>query len=290
MHCDTVYKNLVEDILENGSWRNTRSGRCLSTFGKFVEFDLREGFPLLTTKKMAIRAMVGELLWFINGETTIEELKYRTFGDKDIDKWTIWTEDFNRFAQTEQYENYYQENKHSVDPIMNLGPVYGKQWYHQLRDVVERIKDNPTDRRLLVNSWNVDELEQMALPPCHYAFQFYVDGDYIDVMWHQRSVDVGLGLAFNISSYAMLLHIVASITNKKPRYVKASLGDVHLYENSIDAVKLQISREPLPLMQYKLPFKIASFEDLDSVTTDDFMHSFKNYVSHEAIKIDVCVG
>lgn len=190
MHCDIVYEDYINNILDKGEWRETRSGKCLSTFGEFLEFDLREGFPLLTTKFVSPRAIIGELLWFMIGETTIEALKYRTFGDRESERKTIWCPDFERWSQTEFYQDTYCTNiagRVVVPTETELGPIYGYQWAYQLPGIIEQIRSNPTDRRLVVNSWDYLQLDEMALPPCHYSFQFYVSGEYIDLMWHQRS-------------------------------------------------------------------------------------------------------
>lgn len=288
MNGDKVYKKLVEEVLQEGNWRDTRSGNCLSTFGKFIEFDLRDGFPLLTTKFVSPRAIIGELLWFINGEHTISDLKYRTFGDENSERNTIWCPDFKRWTNTDEYRDlqYYGV---AVD---TLGSIYGVQWFEQLREVVERINSNPFDRRLIVDSWDFEALHEMALPPCHYAYQFYVDGDYIDLMWHQRSVDVFLGLPFNIASYSLLLHIVCRLTGKTPRLLKASLGDVHLYDNSIEAVKEQVSRSSKDsfYLAEDLGFDEFNWEAIEELTADDLLHLFKDYQHHPSIKVEVCVG
>lgn len=290
MHVDLAYNAIAQSVLDEGELRQTRSGDTISTFGKFIELDLREGFPLLTSKKMFLRNIIGELIWFTCGETTISSLKHRTFGNESSDKWTIWTNDFERYSKTQAYiDNMVERQKGFGD----LGPIYGEQWYPQLKEAIEKIKTDPTDRRILVNAYNVQELDKMALPPCHMLYQFYVSKDgYLDLMWYQRSIDIFLGFPYNIASYALLMHVVCEITGLKPRYLKCALGDAHLYTNSIDAIKTQTSRKPYPMMKLdteKMPV-IRELDDMKRLTADDFLPMFKSYQSHDALRVDLLVG
>jgi len=300
------YLDLLKDILENGSEREDRTGvGTISVFGRQIRFDLTKGFPAVTTKKLAWRAVVSELLWFLEGSTSehrLAELKndgkpYSELSEKE--RKTIWTDN----AENQGKQLGYKDGE--------LGPVYGKQWRNwisavevkdpityfdgevevvkgynvyydiikndQIMTVIKQIKRNPTSRRLMVNAWNAGQLNLMALPPCHYGFQFYVDGDKLSLMWNQRSVDSACGLPFNIASYALLLHIIAYMTNKIPYELIGNLGDCHIYKNHIDGVREQIKRTPHKLPTLKLPE--VYWSDLDSyleqVKTSDF--TLENY-------------
>ncbi|MGG3843837.1 thymidylate synthase [Anoxybacillus kestanbolensis] len=261
------YLQLLEDILQNGVYKDDRTGTgTLSVFGRQLRFDLREGFPLLTTKKLHIRSIIHELLWFLNGDTNIRYLK-----ENSVTIWDEW-----------------------ADENGDLGPVYGAQWrswkgadgrtIDQISEVIEQIKTNPNSRRLLVSAWNVAELDRMKLPPCHYAFQFYVENGMLSCMWQQRSVDTFLGLPFNIASYALLTHMVAQQCNLQPKELIFTGGDVHLYMNHIEQAKLQLTREPRPLPKLIIKRKPASifeyrFEDFEIV----------DYDPHPHIKADVSI-
>ncbi|MBE2940333.1 thymidylate synthase [Anoxybacillus flavithermus] len=261
------YLQLLEDILQNGVYKDDRTGTgTLSVFGRQLRFDLREGFPLLTTKKLHIRSIIHELLWFLSGDTNIRYLK-----ENSVTIWDEW-----------------------ADENGDLGPVYGAQWrswkgadgrtIDQISEVIEQIKTNPNSRRLLVSAWNVAELDRMKLPPCHYAFQFYVENGMLSCMWQQRSVDTFLGLPFNIASYALLTHMVAQQCNLQPKELIFTGGDVHLYMNHIEQAKLQLTREPRPLPKLIIKRKPASifeyrFEDFEIV----------DYDPHPHIKADVSI-
>lgn len=261
------YLQLLEDILQNGVYKDDRTGTgTLSVFGRQLRFDLREGFPLLTTKKLHIRSIIHELLWFLSGDTNIRYLK-----ENGVTIWDEW-----------------------ADENGDLGPVYGAQWrswkgadgrtIDQISEVIEQIKTNPNSRRLLVSAWNVAELDRMKLPPCHYAFQFYVENGMLSCMWQQRSVDTFLGLPFNIASYALLTHMVAQQCDLQPKELIFTGGDVHLYMNHIEQAKLQLTREPRPLPKLIIKRKPASifeyrFEDFEIV----------DYDPHPHIKADVSI-
>ena len=200
------YLKILTDVILLGEPRNDRTGTgTVSIFDSYAKFDLREGFPAVTTKRLAWKSVVGELLWFLSGSTNLHDLRVFTFG-RDEGQWTIWTPNYEDQAISMGYDNG------------NLGPVYGKQWRKfggrdQILELIEGLKNNPHGRRHLVSAWNVAELDKMALPPCHYGFQCYVSNDgYLDLKWAQRSVDCFLGLPFNIASYALLTHILAKLT------------------------------------------------------------------------------
>jgi thymidylate synthase len=261
------YLNLLEDILENGVKKSDRTGTgTISVFARQLRFDLQEGFPLLTTKKLHIKSILHELLWFLKGDTNIKYLK-----ENGVSIWDEW-----------------------ADENGNLGPVYGSQWrkwetksgefIDQIEQVVNEIKHNPNSRRLLVNAWNVGEIENMKLPPCHYAFQFYVADGKLSLMWQQRSVDTFLGLPYNIASYAFLTYMVAQQCDLEVGELIFSGGDVHLYLNHLEQAKLQLSREPKKLPQLEIKRKPNSIFDYKY---EDF--EIKNYDAHPHIKGAVSV-
>ena len=307
------YLDLLKDILEHGTVRDDRTGvGTISVFGRQIRFNMQKGFPIVTTKKLFFRSVVSELLWFLEGSTNEHRLAEIKNDNKPYDqltykeKHTIWTDNFDKQGRDLGYDDG------------ELGPVYGSQWRHfvsaievrdrlsgskdlynvyyvpvtkdQIVDVIEQIKTNPTSRRLLVSAWNAGVIEQMALPPCHYAFQFYIDCDKLSLMWNQRSVDSATGLPFNISSYALLLCIVARMTNKIPYELIGNLGDTHIYKNHIDNVKIQIKRTPHELPQLQLP-ENADYSSIDSflksVKTSDF--KLLNYEHDDALKYPMAV-
>ena len=284
------YLDLLKDILENGSEREDRTGvGTVSVFGRQLRFKMSDGFPAVTTKSLAWRAVISELLWFLEGSTNehrLAEIKndnkpYSELTEKERN--TIWTLN----AENQGASLGYKDGE--------LGPVYGKQWrswlgFDQITTVINEIKNNPTSRRLLVNAWNVSELKNMSLPPCHYGFQFYVDGDKLSLMWSQRSVDSFLGLPFNIASYALLLHIIAYMTNKIPYELIGNLGDTHIYKNHIEQVKEQLKRTPHKLPTLKLPdidWNRGIDEILKQVKTSDFV--LENYEHDSTIKAPMAV-
>jgi thymidylate synthase len=261
------YLDLLNDILENGVKKDDRTGTgTLSVFGRQLRFDLQKGFPLLTTKKLHIRSIIHELLWFLSGDTNIKYLQ-----ENGVTIWDEW-----------------------ADENGDLGPVYGAQWrswkgadgqtIDQISEVIEQIKTNPNSRRLLVSAWNVAEIDKMKLPPCHYAFQFYVADGKLSCMWQQRSVDTFLGLPFNIASYALLTHMIAQQCDLEVGELIFTGGDVHLYLNHIEQAKLQLTREPRPLPKLVIKRKPDSifgykFEDFEIV----------DYHPHPHIKAPVAV-
>lgn len=245
------YLDLLQHILDEGQYKADRTGTgTYSVFGYQMRFDLSEGFPVLTTKKLHLRSIIYELLWFLKGESNIKYLK-----DHNVSIWDEW-----------------------ADEDGNLGPVYGKQWrkwecadgrvIDQISNLIEQIKKNPDSRRLIVSAWNVADIDQMKLPPCHVLFQFYISNGEISCQLYQRSADVFLGVPFNIASYALLLMMIAQVCDLKPKEFIHTFGDVHIYSNHIDQVKLQLSRTPkkLPVMKINPDVKSIfdfQFEDFE---------------------------
>ena len=359
---DLDYQNLLKDILENGTKKQTRNGEVISVFGRQIRHKMSDGFPLLTTKKMAFKTMVVELLWFLSGDTSIEYLLKNNCN--------IWTGD--------AFRNYWECNKIQSNPKWlkpvtysngnvgaelynieefidkiktddefakkwgDLGPIYGKQWrswtnfivkpglvdrgngiynenywdvdkpIDQIANLINDLKTNPDSRRLMVSAWNVGELDQMVLPPCHYSFQVYtreltpdervkyfeknpeswpdnemsnVPKRAISLMWNQRSVDFGLGAPFNIASYGLLLGIIAKEVNMVPDELIGNLGDVHLYLDHIEPIKEQLTREPfeLPTLKIEDEVKWQEGDCLPYYSPNDF--TLENYQSHLAIKL-----
>lgn len=261
------YLDLLRHILDTGVEKTDRTGTgTISCFGYQMRFNLADGFPLVTTKKLHLKSIIHELLWFLKGETNIAYLT-----ENGVSIWNEWA--------NEQGE---------------LGPVYGKQWrswegaggveVDQIKDVVEQIKKNPDSRRLIVSAWNVADLPKMALMPCHTLFQFYVADGKLSCQLYQRSADVFLGVPFNIASYALLTLMMAQVCGLEPGDFVHSFGDVHIYSNHMEQVKLQLSREPFPLPQMKLNPEVKSIFDF---RFEDF--TLENYQSHPAIKAPVAV-
>lgn len=239
------YLDLLRNVIENGAERRDRTGvGTKSLFGTTLRFDMSKGeFPLLTTKAMSIRSILGELAWFLKGSTNVHELAEITFGDKDHR--TIWTDNYNHQAKELGYENG------------ELGPIYGKQWRKwndnkdQISDLIHGLCTEPYSRRHLVSAWNPSDIKAMSLPPCHYAFQCYVNDGLLSLMWQQRSVDLFLGLPYNIASYAALLLILCQVTGYRPGELIFNGGDTHVYLTHLDQCKEQLDRKPLPLPKLK---------------------------------------
>ena len=246
------YLDLLRETLEYGACRNDRTGTgTLSLFGKQLRCDLGEGFPLLTTKKMHIKSIIHELLWFLRGETNIAYLQ-----KNGVHIWDKWADEYGELGHTYGYQWRYWT-------------AFDEQRIDQVRDVVDAIRTDPDSRRLIVSAWNVAELPHMALPPCHVLFQFYVTADYrLSCQVYQRSADVFLGLPFNIASYALLTHMIAKVTNLRVGELVFALGDVHLYHNHIDQARLQLSRQPHRLS--KLFFQ-PIIRDIDSFEYGDML-------------------
>ncbi|MFC4872494.1 thymidylate synthase [Negadavirga shengliensis] len=261
------YHQLLQHILDTGVQKGDRTGTgTISVFGYQMRFNLQEGFPLVTTKKCHVRSIIHELLWFLNGDTNIQYLR-----DNKVSIWDEW-----------------------ADENGDLGPVYGYQWRHwpdgeggeidQIKNLVHQIKTNPNSRRLIVSAWNVADVDQMALPPCHLLFQFYVAEGRLSCQLYQRSADVFLGVPFNIASYALLLSMIAQVCDLQPGEFVHTFGDAHLYNNHIDQARLQLSRNPRPLPQLKLNPEIR---DIFGFRYEDF--EILNYDPHPHIKAAVAI-
>lgn len=261
------YLELLDHVLKNGTPKHDRTGTgTISVFGYQMRFNLEEGFPLLTTKKLHLKSILHELLWFISGDTNVKYLQ-----DNKVRIWDEW-----------------------AGKDGDLGPVYGYQWrswpaadgrkIDQLSEVIKGIKESPDSRRHIVSAWNVGEIDRMALPPCHILFQFYVSEGRLSCQFYQRSCDIFLGVPFNIASYALLTLMVAQVTGLKPGELIHTLGDAHIYLNHIEQVKLQLTREP-----YALP-KMSLNKDITDITKfryEDF--TLSDYIAHPNIKGDISV-
>ncbi|MBM3440439.1 MAG: thymidylate synthase [Bacteroidetes bacterium] len=261
------YHQLLQHILDHGTQKTDRTGTgTISVFGYQMRFNLAEGFPLVTTKKVHLKSIVHELLWFLKGETNIAYLK-----ENGVSIWDEW-----------------------ADANGELGPVYGKQWrswegangvvVDQVKDLIAQIKSNPDSRRLIISAWNVADLPKMALMPCHTLFQFYVADGKLSCQLYQRSADVFLGVPFNIASYALLVLMVAQVCDLQPGDFVHTFGDVHIYNNHLEQVKLQLSRTPYPLPVMKINPEV---KDIFSFRFEDF--TLENYQCHPAIKAPVAV-
>jgi len=261
------YLDLMKHVLKNGTRREDRTGTgTLSVFGHQMRFDLSQGFPLLTTKKLHLKSIIYELLWFLRGDSNVKYLQ-----DHGVNIWNEW-----------------------ADPSGELGPVYGAQWrswktadgraIDQISQVIDQIKINPNSRRLIVSAWNVAEISKMALPPCHLLFQFYVAGGKLSCQLYERSADIFLGLPFNIASYSLLTLMVAQVCNLEPGDFVHTLGDAHLYSNHFEQARLQLERQPLKLPQMKINPSVSSIFDFDY---DDF--ELAGYQAHPHIKAEVAV-
>lgn len=288
-----TYLKLCRDVLEKGSLKSDRTGTgTLSYFGYQMRFNLQEGFPLLTTKKVHFHSVLGELLWFISGETNIRPLVMQK-----IRIWNEWPyENYKKSSdyQGEDMDAYIKriiEDEDFARKHGDLGPVYGVQWRNfngvdQLLEIENEIKTNPHSRRLLISAWNPPKIKEMLLPPCHLLMQFYVspDGETLSLQLYQRSADIFLGVPFNIASYSLLLHMMAHATGKKVGEFVMTIGDAHIYTNHFEQVKEQLTREPLPLPSIKIKRKVNSIIDIkyEDIELIDYNH-------HPAIKAIVSV-
>lgn len=256
------YLELLKNILKNGKKKEDRTGvGTISLFGTQTRYDLNEGFPLVTTKKIHLKSIIYELLWFLKGDTNIKYLQ-----EHNVRIWNEW-----------------------ADENGNLGPVYGKQWrdfngVDQIKNVVETLKKNPNSRRIIVSAWNPEVVDRMALPPCHTMFQFYVIDNKLSCQLYQRSADCFLGVPFNIASYSLLTMMMAQVTGLKLGEFIHTTGDTHIYLNHIDQVNLQLTREPYPLPKMKIN---PDIKDIFSFDYDDF--ELVDYVCHPTIKAEVAV-
>ena len=293
---DKKYQQLLSDIIEFGVEKKDRTGTgTISEFGHQIRHKMSEGFPILTTKKMAWKQIVSELLWFLTGQTNIAFLhKHNNHiwdGDayKNYCKWV--GPRFEPLTQ-EEFINKIKTDNEFAKKWGDLGPIYGKQWrkwkgengrIDQIQKLIDELKTNPDSRRLMVSAWNVGELDQMVLPPCHYGFQIWTREEngkrYISLLWNQRSVDTFLGLPFNIASYGLLLHIIANEVNMIPDELIGNLGDTHLYLNHIEQAKEQIGRTSFDLPQLKTS---AKMDGICCNVPDDFV--LEGYQYHPTIK------
>ncbi len=253
------YLDMLRYVLENGVDKMDRTGvGTRSVFGQQMRFDLSRGFPLMTTKKMHLKSIIHELLWFIKGDTNVKYLQ-----DNGVRIWNEW-----------------------ADENGDLGPIYGSQWRNwngegidQLAQVVDKLKNNPNDRRMIVSAWNVSKIPEMHLPPCHMMFQFYVANGKLSCMLYQRSCDMFLGVPFNIASYALLTMMLAQVCNLEPGEFVHTLGDTHIYHNHFEQVKEQLRREPLPLPTMRLNPQV---KDINDFKYEDF--TLENYECYGAYK------
>ena len=326
---DKAYQQLLSDIIEFGVEKEDRTGTgTISVFGKQIRHKMSEGFPLLTTKKMHWKSIVTELIWFLRGDTNIKYLV-----DNGCNIWNgdayktyerVWNWDLDEPLPINEFIERIKTDNNFATMWGNLGPIYGKQWrswktnktvvvghngnhnefgnvvIDQITNLINELKTNPDSRRLMVNAWNVGELDQMILPPCHYGFQLYTrkttrdekivnPGKYraISLMWNQRSVDTFLGLPFNIASYGLLLEIIAKEVDMIPDELIGNLGDTHLYKNHIEQAKEQISREPFELPNLKMnPIFLANLEHkgFDEAINGQVNFELEGYQSHPTIK------
>ena len=326
MQIDKQYQLLLQDILDNGITKSDRTGTgTISVFGRQIRHKMSDGFPLLTTKKMAWKVMVTELLWFLRGETNIKFLldydchiwdgdAYKNY-DKLFDSYhPPFSGPYPKRLTKEEFIKEIKTNKSFEEEYGDLGPIYGRQWrdwngLDQIQNLIDELKTNPDSRRLMVNAWNVGELDKMVLPPCHYGFQVYTrkttrdekiinPGKYraISLIWNQRSVDTFLGLPFNIASYGLLLEIIAKEVNMIPDELIGNLGDTHLYLNHIEQAKEQISRNPYDLPKVEITERNwyqhqLVKERLGEKTLDEKLKSYRpdcfeliGYQSHDKIK------
>ena len=285
-----AYIDLLTYILENGDRKEDRTNTgTISSFGHQLSFDLSKGFPAVTTKSLAWKGVVSELLWFLEGssdERRLAEIRFNKNREEltDLSKFsTIWTDNADNQGKNLGYEN--------TEIKKELGPVYGVQWREwdgkdQIKDLLQNLKDNPDSRRHILSAWNVGKIDTMALPPCHVMSQFYVNEGTISCHMYQRSADMFLGVPFNIASYALLLSIFGEILGLQPKKFVHSFGDAHIYLNSLDQVREQISREPFDLPTLVMP-KLSSLDDLSSCSIDDF--KLNNYEHHPAIKAKMAI-
>lgn len=304
------YLSLVQEILDKGEVKKDRTGvGTISLFGAQRRYDLRQGFPLVTTKKVNLKNVVVELLWFLSGDTNIQYLVKH-----DVNIWNEWSyqiylEQNNLLEKYPRYSEAWKENmaefvgKMKVDDEFakqwgELGPIYGKQWRRwegkdgveidQIKNLIDLIKNDPTSRRLIVSGWNVGEIQELikhhhhAPPPCHTLFQFNVSGQRLDLQLYQRSADTALGVPYNIASYALLLMIVAQETGLEPGVFVHTIGDAHIYSNHVEGMKLQLTREPFALPSLKINKK-----PMAELTPDDFI--LENYHCHPFIKFQIAV-
>lgn len=318
---DKQYLDLLKDILDNGIEKETRAGKVKSVFGRMMHFNLKEGLPILTTKKMYAKGIIHELLWFLKGDTNIKYLvdnnvhiwdddAYRYYCElikKNNDKEKIYSAIKPNIVEFLSKEEFLQNVKNNVEILLSygnytfgdLGPVYGKQWRSfgvtetdQIQNIINTLKTNPDDRRMLCVTFNPDVVNKVALPPCHTMIQFYTkplaNGKReLSCMWSQRSVDAPLGLGFNVLSYSLLTHMIAQVCDMEIGEVICSLGDCHIYLNQLDGVKEQLTRNP---HKFDLPFLELNpmIKNIDDFKYEDF--KIINYQSYDKIQMPLSVG
>lgn len=280
------YHDLLQHILDHGKYRDDRTGTgTYSVFGYQMRFNLQDGFPLLTTKKLHIPSIFHELLWFVSGNTNIRYLQ-----DNGVRIWNEWADENGDLGPVygAQWRNWRKTTRHtkwSTNDCLGFPTVtYRQESVDQLANVISEIKRNPNSRRLIVSAWNVGDIDKMALPPCHTLFQFYVDGGKLSCQLYQRSGDGFLGVGYNIASYALLTHMIAHITELDVGELIISLGDAHLYADHVEQAKLQLTREPYPLPQLRIKRKVT---DIDDFKFEDF--EVVGYQAHPHIKARVSV-
>ncbi len=286
------YLDLCQKVLDFGEQKSDRTGTgTISYFGHQMRFNLQEGFPMMTTKRLYYRAVFHELLWFISGSTNITYLVRN-----NVRIWNEWA--YERFVKSDDYQNETIEEyieKIKVDDEFarkhgELGPVYGKQWrdfngVDQLQNVIDLIKHNPDSRRIILSAWNPGEIDQMALPPCHLLMQFYVSKDKkLSCQLYQRSGDIFLGVPFNIASYSLLVHLIADICELEVGDFVHTIGDAHIYNNHIEQVKTQLTREPYPLCKIKI---LNHHDSIDDYQFEDIQ--IEDYQYHPTIKAEISV-
>lgn len=295
------YLDLLQNIMDNGIDKGDRTGvGTRSIFGAQLRFDLNKGFPLLTTKKVFLKGIIHELIWFVRGDTNIKYLvengvkiwnewpyqKYLKANnlDKEYPKYSeVWSKKMEEFVENIKNDDEFAKK------WGDLGPVYGKQWrdfggVDQLMDIIERIKNNPNDRRMIVSAWNPPEISKMALPPCHCFYQFYVADGKLSLQMYQRSCDTFLGIPFNIASYSLLLIMVAQVVGLEPGEFVHTMGDTHIYSNHFEQVKEQLSRDIRELPSMKINREVNNIEDYKY---EDFV--LENYNPHPSIKAPIAV-
>lgn len=293
------YKDMINHLKDHGKKKSDRTGTgTLSSFGYQTSYDLSEGFPLLPLKKTYWKGVVHELLWFLSGNTNIQYLNENNV--------TIWNADAYRvyrntttdavFLTEEEFIESVMEDEFMGDMFGDMGPIYGKQWrswdvadtgtvFDQIQWIIDEIKRNPDSRRLIVSAWNVADLDEMALPPCHVMFQFYVEDGKLSCKLYQRSADLFLGVPFNVASYALLTHIIAHLTGLEVGHFIHSFGDMHLYNDHIELADIVLDRENLPLPTLEI---VGNIESIDDLTFESF--KLTGYEPHPTIKANVSVG
>jgi len=282
---DYKYQSILQDILLDGEEKSDRTGTgTISVFGKQIRHDMSEGFPLLTTKKMAVKTMMTELKWFLKGDTNIKYLvdngckiwngdAYKNYCMKQVPH--------DHFETEEEFIELIKTNDEFAKKWGELGPIYGKQWRDwngkdQIKELIKNIKENPDSRRLMLSAWNVGEIEDVVLPPCHYGFQCYVNNGKLSLMWNQRSVDTFLGLPFNIASYSTLLLLLCEETGLEAGELIGNLGDTHLYKNHLEQAKEQVQRGSFQLPTIKLSNV--------NILHGEWDYEIEDYKSHPTIK------